>query len=151
MTCLPLCSALYLSICTNILQPASKIDLLSPLLALAPLGRYLPLSSCWIWDAESCWQPSGLRTPPHPCAPEVGWLRRAGMPGVCVSPWHVPCPVPEASGTSEGFVFSLCQNASEASSGSLVRPGNAWALQHGIRHWRNTNQCSPDQCQGRVL
>src|SRR5260221_5323852 len=44
----PAHSALFLHICWNIPQPASKIDLFRPALALAPLGRYCPVaSSCF--------------------------------------------------------------------------------------------------------
>src|SRR5579885_1717617 len=42
----PALAALTLTISVNVLHPASKIDLLSPAFADAPLGRYFPLSSC---------------------------------------------------------------------------------------------------------
>ncbi len=42
----PAHAALTLTIAVNVLHPASKIDLFNPALALAPLGRYFPFSSC---------------------------------------------------------------------------------------------------------
>src|SRR2546425_9743695 len=41
----PAHAALLSTICWNILQPASKMDLFRPALALAPLGRYCPVAS----------------------------------------------------------------------------------------------------------
>src|SRR6266567_7452642 len=44
----PAHSALFLHICWNMPQPASKMDLFRPALALAPLGKYCPVaSSCF--------------------------------------------------------------------------------------------------------
>ncbi len=42
----PAHAALTLTICVKVLHPASRILLLSPALAAAPLERYLPCSSC---------------------------------------------------------------------------------------------------------
>ena len=39
-------AAVTLTICVNVLRPASKIDLFNPALAAAPLGRYFPFPSC---------------------------------------------------------------------------------------------------------
>src|SRR5712692_6309559 len=43
----PAYAALLATICWNCPQPASRILLLSPLFAAAPLGRYVPFSSCF--------------------------------------------------------------------------------------------------------
>src|SRR5215831_12266724 len=44
-TCEPAHSALFTVICWNCPQPASRIDLFRPALALAPFGKYCPVSS----------------------------------------------------------------------------------------------------------
>src|SRR6266851_5740798 len=41
----PAHSALFLHICWNCPQPASKMDLFRPAFALAPLGKYCPVTS----------------------------------------------------------------------------------------------------------
>ena len=46
MTVRPAHAALTLTICVNVLHPASKIDLFNPAFAAAPLGTYFPFSSC---------------------------------------------------------------------------------------------------------
>jgi hypothetical protein len=46
MTLRPAHAALTLTICVNVLHPASKMDLFHPAFAAAPLGTYFPFSSC---------------------------------------------------------------------------------------------------------